>query len=74
MLVIEPEVGTREAARILKCSQRKVQDLCDRGELCGDLDWWKPPGRGKEPKVYRITRSALGRYQMRQKEKERRAG
>lgn len=54
--VLEDEVGTREAARLIGCSRRHIQQMCDEGRLVEVRDWRKVfGGRGG----YRIRRAAV---------------
>lgn len=58
-LILEDEVGTAEAARIIGCAPRTVQAMCDEGVLLEGIEWRRIPGRrSREGKVYRIKRSA----------------
>jgi hypothetical protein len=59
MTVLEDEVGTAEAARILRCAQRTVQSMCDEGRFEEGSDWRKLPGRALGGKIYRIKRTAV---------------
>ena len=58
-IVLEEEVGTADAARILGCSVRKIQEMCDEGVLREGADWRKLPGKGgQNGTFYRIRRQA----------------
>lgn len=54
------EIGTAEAAGILGCSQRRVQELCDSGVLREGVDWRKNVAVGKNGH-YKITRVSVMR-------------
>jgi hypothetical protein len=41
MAVLEDEVSTSEVAKLLGCSVRHVQSLCDDGRLVEERDWRK---------------------------------
>ena len=66
LIPIPEEVGTREGARILKLSIRRMQQLCDEGALREGIDWWATPGPvgGKSGK-YRIRLDSLIRLRHR---------
>ncbi len=55
--LLEDEVGTAEAARLIGCSIRYVQTMCDEGRLAEGWDWRKIPGSGIK-RQYRIRRAA----------------
>lgn len=57
--VMEDEVGTREAARLIGCSVRHVQAMCDEGKIVEGRDWRKLPGPGRGFKHYRIRSAAV---------------
>lgn len=59
LYVFEEEVGTAEAARVLHCSIRHVQAMCDEGRLVEGRDWRKLPGKARGFREYRIRRRAL---------------
>ena len=59
MLVLEDEVVTSEAARLIGCSVRHVQQMCDEGQLAEGRDWRKLPGRGRGFRHYRIRAAAV---------------
>ncbi len=52
------EIGTAQAAEVLGCSIRAVQDMCDRGLLVEGRDWRKLRLRGARGE-YRITHAAV---------------
>ena len=54
----EEEIGTREAARLLGLSQRRVNEMCDQGLFVEGRDWWRPPGQ-KRGGQYHIRRAAV---------------
>jgi excisionase family DNA binding protein len=59
-------IGTREAAKLLGCSMRHVQAMCDEGRLAELQDWRKTctlGGRGN----YRIRREAIERIRLEDK-------
>ena len=58
-IVLEHEVGTAEAARMLGCAQRTVQTMCDEGKLEEGSDWRKLPSRTPGGRIYRIKRAAV---------------
>jgi len=58
MEVMEPEIGTIEAARLLSCAPRTVQAMCDEGRLVEGNDWRKLRVRGGRGH-YRIKVSSL---------------
>jgi hypothetical protein len=57
-IVEEDEIGTREAAKILGLSQRRVQAMCDEGLLTEGKDWRRPASI-KGAAWYRIKRTAV---------------
>src|SRR5258708_1563725 len=59
-VVLEEEINSREAARLLGVSLRWMQNLCDTGVLHEQLDWRKLPARGTNG-GYRIKRAAVMR-------------
>ena len=62
-IVLEEEIGTKEAAVIMDCSRRRVQWLCFDGWLQEGNEWRQLTGRGGSGgKVYRIRRSAVLRF------------
>lgn len=62
-VVLEDEIGTREAARILGLNQRTVERYCESGVLVEGMDWWQPPARPGSPKggMIRIKRTSVMR-------------
>jgi hypothetical protein len=58
MAVLEDEVSTSEVAKLLGCSVRHVQSLCDDGRLVEERDWRKLTSRGARGE-YRIRRAAV---------------
>lgn len=60
-VVMEDEVGTREAAGLLGVSQRTMQEYCDGGILREGIDWRQNPARPGSPKggCIRIKRAAV---------------
>ncbi|HXT10835.1 MAG TPA: hypothetical protein VN873_04665 [Candidatus Angelobacter sp.] len=43
-ILTEPRwISARQAAKILKISQRRVQAMCDEGILIEGKDWWRLP-------------------------------
>lgn len=69
LAIVEPDgtiavlpdcVTSEEAATMLGCSVRCVQEMCDQGALVEGRDWrkiWATGGRGR----YRISREAIAR-------------
>lgn len=55
-------IGSREAAKLLGCSIRHVQAMCDEGKLKEGLEWRHLRGTGKRHH-YRINREALLKLQ-----------
>ena len=62
--VFEEEVGTAEAARLLHCSIRHVQSMCDEGRLVEGRDWRKLPGHAKGFRKYLIRVGAIERIRL----------
>ncbi len=58
MVVLPDCITAREAAEILECSVRCVQDMCDRGVFVEGRDWRKLCARGARGE-YRISRQAV---------------
>jgi hypothetical protein len=58
LVLLEDEVASREAAELLGCSVRHVQQLCDEGRLVEGQDWRKLTSRGARGE-YRIRRAAV---------------
>jgi hypothetical protein len=58
MAVLPDEVASSEAAKLLGCSIRYVQTLCDEGKFQEGRDWRKLPGHGVKSH-YRIRRGAV---------------
>jgi hypothetical protein len=59
MVGAEQEIGTREAAKLLGCSQRTVQQKCDEGVLKEGVEWRKLRSRCQESSHYRIKLEAV---------------
>jgi excisionase family DNA binding protein len=58
MAVLEDEVATSEAAEMLGCSRRYIQQLCDEGKLLEGRDWRKVFAQGARGR-YRVRRAAV---------------
>ena len=67
MQVLEDEVNTREAARLIGCSIRHVQAMCDEG-MIAEGDWRRLPSCDRVGQ-YRIKRDAVLRIGESRKQK-----
>ena len=56
--LLPEEITTREAAELLHCSVRHVQQLCDEGHFEEGRDWRKMFPQGARG-TYRISREAV---------------